>query len=79
MDRLMKPSHMDRIADRLTARLTGHRAERGQSETGRGWHAETDGQTVRQIDRWFFNLRVKKGKNLAFTGRTNRLAGGHID
>lgn len=74
MDRLMKPSHMDRIADRLTARLTGHRAERGQSETGRDrW---TDGQTDRQM---VLQSEGKKGKNLAFTGRTNRLAGGHID
>lgn len=50
----MPDSHMDRRAGGLTARLTGDGAERGQREEG--WHAGTDGQTLRQIDRWFFNL-----------------------
>lgn len=81
MDRLTVPSHMDRIAGRLTTRLTGH-AERGQREreTGeRGWHAETDGHTVRQIDRWFFNLIEKREKSGFYgpdkqtSGRTYRL------
>lgn len=81
IDRLTEPSHMDRIAGRLTARLTGH-AERGRRERGTG-EAGMQGQMDRRSDRltdgssiWRWKI---KEKNRAFTGRTNRRAGGHID
>lgn len=74
-DRLTTARHVARRAGGLTARLTGHTAERGPG--GGGWHAGTDGQTVRQRDRWFFNLWVggKKTEKSGFYGPDKQTSG----